>query len=344
MKMPASSTTGIGSLPHHNIDSALNFSLRHGIPFLPQIPIRNPWEYMIAQALENLPGLQIERDGEVMLNMNVWSSRTAALDARLNQAFRSGPEAKNAFEGFEPSPATSSSWQAFLWELQEARQAVGKIQIAGPMTSQWALRLSDGTSLEKHPDLTSQIFKLVLARSLAMTRRMQASNIQPVLFLDEPGLYAFSPINPKHMIAFQELKLMVQALRKEHVIVGLHCCSNADWKSILTMDLNYLSIDTSLSLDSLLTGACEPLIEYLNRGGRLSLGVIPTKHESVPPKNLMNDLRARLVQGLRDEKLAEKVLSEALYTPACGLALQSIPDAEAISESLHDFFVLIKKG
>jgi hypothetical protein len=57
-EIPAT-TTGIGSLPHHNIDAALSFSFKTGIPFLPQIPIRNPWEYMIAQALENLPGLQV---------------------------------------------------------------------------------------------------------------------------------------------------------------------------------------------------------------------------------------------------------------------------------------------
>ncbi len=53
-------TTGIGSLPHHNIDAALAFSFQATIPFLPQIPIRNPWEYMIAQALEGVPGLEVE--------------------------------------------------------------------------------------------------------------------------------------------------------------------------------------------------------------------------------------------------------------------------------------------
>jgi len=41
-------------------------------------------------------------------------------------------------------------------------------------------------------------------------------------------------------------------LRKEGVIVGLHCCSNTDWKSVLAMDLSYLSIDTNLSLENLL--------------------------------------------------------------------------------------------
>src|SRR4051794_21067651 len=61
-------TTGIGSLPHHNVDAALAYSLRFGIPFLPQIPMRNAWEFMIAQALEDLPGLRVDDDGTATLD------------------------------------------------------------------------------------------------------------------------------------------------------------------------------------------------------------------------------------------------------------------------------------
>jgi hypothetical protein len=334
-------TTGIGSLPHHNIDSALTFSFRHGIPFLPQIPIRNPWEYMIAQALEDLPGLQIERDGEAKLNLGIWTSRAKALNERLDLAFRSARENPDAFESFEPSPATSSSWQSFLWELQERGCKQAKIQIAGPLTAQWALRLTDGSSLEKHPDVSSQIFKLVLARALAMTRRMQATGISPILFLDEPGLYAYTPSNPKHVASFQELKLMVQTLRKERVAVGLHCCSNTHWAAVLGMDLSYLSLDTALSLDHLLQTSWTEFVNFLKRGGRVAFGVIPTGRSSalrsLNAHDLFKELRDKLMISLGDENLVEAIFQQALYTPACGLALQSIPDAELISDTLNEF-------
>ena len=75
---PSPPTTGIGSLPHHNADAALEHSFRMGIPFLPQIPIRNPWEFMIAQTLEGLPGLQADADGSVTLNTDIWLSRASA--------------------------------------------------------------------------------------------------------------------------------------------------------------------------------------------------------------------------------------------------------------------------
>lgn len=350
-------TTGIGSLPHHNIDAALSFSFKTGIPFLPQIPIRNPWEYMIAQALENLPGLRVEREGEVSLNLDLWKSQSREFGARLSNAFKNANAFKNenasgtkdginddAFERFEPSAATSSSWQAFLWELQESDQKtapkIAKIQIAGPLTSQWVVRA------DQEAELSGQIFRLVLAKSLAMTRKLRRLGITPILFLDEPGLYAFDRSNPKHMLAFQELKLMIQALRKDQVLVGLHCCSNTDWKTVLQLDLCFLSIDCALSLDNLIQNAREELLQYVERGGRLSLGVVPTtryakKHGTTGAEQLFVELSARLSH--LPFEVGRKILRESLLTPACGLALHSIPDAESILETLTELEE-IRKG
>src|SRR5688572_5251208 len=127
MKTTGNRITGIGSLPHHNVDAALAFSFKHGIPFLPQIPIRNPWEYMIAQAIEGIPGLQLENEGNISLNIDIWESQSYLLDRRLAEAFGQGPSKKQAFEAFEPSAATSSCWQPFLWELQEREISFAKI-------------------------------------------------------------------------------------------------------------------------------------------------------------------------------------------------------------------------
>jgi len=56
---------------------------------------------MIPQALEDLPGLTVERDGATLLNPEIWASRTAALNERLATAFRSGKDSPQAFEAFE---------------------------------------------------------------------------------------------------------------------------------------------------------------------------------------------------------------------------------------------------
>jgi hypothetical protein len=350
--MTTARTTGIGSLPHHNIDAALAYSFQMGIPFLPQIPIRNPWEYMIAQVLEGLPGLQADADGSVTLNTDIWLSRASAFSDKLKTAFAAG----GSFEAFEPSAAISSSWQPFVWELKERDVKLAKIQIAGPMTAQWALKLKDGAGHdvpsqsfnEKNPELATQIFRLVLARALAMSRRLQSAGIQPLLYLDEPGLYGLTLTNPRHVMALQELKLSMQALRKEGVLIGLHCCSNTDWSTVLQLPIHYLSLDVSLSLESLLSREAE-LKRFLQEGGKLSLGVIPTGRSPVLHSIQVEELYDEMLEEfakvwIQEPDLIRKTLSEALYTPACGLALQSVTDAELILASLVKFESRIKES
>ncbi|MGK5090085.1 hypothetical protein WDW86_21245 [Bdellovibrionota bacterium FG-2] len=341
-------TTGIGSLPHHNIDAALAFSFKMGIPFLPQIPIRNPWEFMIAQALEGLPGLQVDRDGSITLNPDIWNAHAHALEGRLNKALTDD----GFLETFEPSSATSSSWQPFLWELEEQASAfpqrLAKIQIAGPLTSQWALRFTDGTPADREPALTTQIFRLILARALAMSKRLQKIGYKPILFLDEPGLYGYSMTNPKHLLGLQELRVLIQTLQKQGVVVGVHCCGNTEWNALLELPLDILSIDAKLSLQSLLQARAS-LDQFLDRKGLLSLGVVPTARSSLlhslTAEQLFLELLASLKTTYQDRPARiQEILKSSLYTPACGLALHSGADCEHILRILRGVLGQFQNG
>src|SRR4030042_2603177 len=57
--------TGIGSLPHQDVDAALDLIFKYvpQIPFWPQLPKRDIREGMIAQFSENLPFLKVNKDG-----------------------------------------------------------------------------------------------------------------------------------------------------------------------------------------------------------------------------------------------------------------------------------------
>jgi hypothetical protein len=350
--------TAIGSLPHHNVDAALAYSLRFGIPFLPEIPIRNPWEYMIASALEGLPGLQAERDGVAQLDLEIWRPRRDEFERRLKRSFRAEPGSADALA---PSSVASSCWLPFLWELEEAGVTRAKVQIAGPLTAGWSLRLTDrkrpardpgpggARELELPPELSSQIFGLVLSRALAMVRELRARSIMPLVYLDEPGLYGFLPKEPRHRVALEELRLTIQALRKEGAQVGLHCCSNTDWASLLTLPVHYLSLDTGMSLDNLLSRATPDLKRYLKDGGKLSLGAVPSRAETgslqdlLDPKRLFQQLLETFARHWSDDPAAVRAaLADSLLTPACGLALQTPADCEAVLASLTELHDLLE--
>jgi hypothetical protein len=338
-------TTAIGSLPHHNIDTALEYSFKFGVPFLPQIPIRNPWEFMIAQALEGLPGLLLQEGqetGGVCLDLDTWKAQSHVLEIKLKKAF-DGIENPEAFHSFEPSAIASSCWKPFLWELEERNLKVAKIQIMGPLTAQWVLTVKNSPKdFEKDRELTTQIFQLILAKSLAMTRRMISSGIQPVLYLDEPGFYLLNMKHPRHVLALQELKLVIQTLRREGAIVGLHCCSNTVWESVLDLGLDILSIDTALSLQSALSSLQgEAINTYLKQGGILSFGIIPTGRPSVLPsldsRSIAEQTLAILLEHL-DSAAVQLILKSSFFTPACGLGLHSNFEAEFILEKLNEVY------
>src|SRR2546428_8755862 len=174
--------------------------------------------------------------------------------------------------------------------------------------------------------LDRQISRLVLAPGLALSRRLRETGAQPVIFLDEPGLYAFDRRDPQHLVSLQELRVVVLALRREGAVVGVHCCGNTEWAPLLGLGWDVVSIDARLSLEAVL--ATGPAFErFQAAGGVLSLGIVPTDLSAPDDVDaVLQDARARL---------GREVLARSLLTPACGLALRSVPDAERIFAELR---------
>src|SRR3989442_1466156 len=82
--LPALATSSIGSLPHTQLELALQQALLLDIPAAPQLPRRDAAEYMVPQALEGLHGLRADAEGNVELDLGDWRRGAATLDARLD--------------------------------------------------------------------------------------------------------------------------------------------------------------------------------------------------------------------------------------------------------------------
>ena len=333
-------TTAIGSLPHPNVDSALEYSFRFDIPFLPQLPIRNPREYMIPQSLSGLPGLKIQNGGIVMIDLGEWDRKGKAWQEKLKNTFENAKRKPAAFEDFLPSSDVYSCFNAFLWEIEERKTPLVKIQMAGPLTTQWAISMSDGSKIEKHPDLWSAVQNHLLARSIGMIRKVREAGAEVIFFVDEPALFTFQVDHPKTAVSFSELGLFVKVLKNEGAKIGVHCCSNTQWEKVLDLGVDYVSLDTKLSLEALLTHQ-KKLKEFSSQGGTLSLGVVPTdldskQYRDLSGERLAEDLK-RQFSGLKD------LLARSLVTPACGMALLGPEDCELIQGILKKTASLISK-
>ena len=323
--LPSLGITGIGSLPHTQHELGLQMALQMDIPFLPQTPTGAPSELMIASALESLPGMSFDSEGLCTVDRQAWHPEALRFGHRVETAL-----ATNDLGAFEPSPQACRGWRPFMWEIENRKLAFAKVHIAGPCTVRWVTRTDDGSPAAELPALDQQIYRLLLARALSMVRAVKRAGVNPVFFLDEPGLYALDLREARHLIALQELKLMVLALQREGAVVGVHCCGNTRWEALMRLPVNLISLDVRLSLDALLEEKAA-FLSYLETGATLSLGIVPTNLNSrFRTDELVESVEASLRATLPGRRAFNQALSRMLLTPACGLAMRSVPDTEAL--------------
>ena len=224
---PVASRTGIGSLPHTEVDAALRISFGHELPFLPQLPAVNPAESMLPAALEGLPGV----GPEGTIDVDGWRRGRDPFGFAVEHAIATGELAP-----FEP--LAQACFRPFLTELERRGLPFGKVQIAGPATARWYARTSSGEPASEIAELDQQVFRLLLAKSLALVAAVKRTHATPIVFLDEPGLIALDRQNARHGVVLQELELMIRSLQSAGALVGLHCCGNTDWAAYDRRDVD----------------------------------------------------------------------------------------------------------
>jgi len=327
--LPGYATTGIGSLPHTQLELAMQMAFQVDIPYLPQLPAGNPSELMIAAALDGLPGLRFDSEGVCTVELAEWEASRSAFGASIERALDSGE-----LSAFEPSVRACRAWKPFLWEIENRKLAFAKVQIAGPATVLWITKASSGSPASELAELDQQIFRLLLSKCLAMVRAIRRTSATPILYLDEPGLYALDRRNARHLLTLQELRVLTLAIQREGALVGLHCCSNTDWAAILDLGLDLISLDVRLSLDALLEEK-DAFWRYLIGGSTLSLGIIPTDiKSSFAVRELVDSVEASLEATLGSRRFRE-MAPQLVLTPACGLALRTVLDAERTFDQLR---------
>lgn len=325
-------TTGIGSLPHTSVDAAVEQAFRMDVPYLPSMPNRDPKEYMLSQSLEGMPGIIADDAGMILLDLDAWKAGCVEYDDKLHAALEDG-----ALAPFAPTGEYAAASGAFLERLAVEKPQWAKAQLAGPMTLQWSLRTADGKM--PPPTALTQVSRTVLARSLALAERITAAGSTPLIFVDEPGLYAFARTQPNHIVMLQELRINMMALKKVGAKVGLHCCSDADWGALMGLGLDVLAIDAELSLPSLLK-AGEALVTFVAMGGRLALGVVPTNQtDEVPTTEALLEMLHGHLATLEQyfptrASTIEHILGRSLLTPACGMGLLEPAFAEGVVDRL----------
>lgn len=261
------------------------------------------------------------------------AAAAAALSLSAHSQLPAVPELPNLdpIEGMigrvlDGSAADAAGVRAFLDAAKAAPPPAIKVQVAGPLTVGMAL-LERGS----HPMAAFEAGADVSAEAAGALLGLLAEALphsEPVLFVDEPALTAWRDDDPP---CEREVAVDLLSATLSHIdaVTGVHVCGDGDRRMAIEAgpDVVGFPLVPSVLEDGVALG------RFLDAGGWIAWGVIPTDRPiGVRPDHWWNELVALWCDLTRAGCDPVALRTQALITPACGLAGHSEEQAASILE------------
>jgi methionine synthase II (cobalamin-independent) len=317
VELPFGAVTGVGSLPHTDAAAAAAFVLERWpeLPSVPSLPQRSPWERMLGQVSVGVRGVTIDDQGRLVVDAE-----------RVNPRVQIVPDLDHdAFGGL----------RAFL-AAAAGRKGPVKWQLTGPVTYGMALWRA-GLVAPVAFDVAIRAVRVHL-RAIHKAIAQALPACPQVVVLDEPSMSGVQredfPLAPDAAI---DLVSGALAAIETTTLAGIHCCRQGerapDWPAILAAGPGLLS----LPADPSLVDVAGHLADFLDQGGSIAWGAIPTDR----PVAASADRYWRELAAVWCDLVAAgcdpgAIRRQALVTPACGLGLHDEASANLVADLLQD--------
>ena len=320
---PNCQTTAMGILPHTDVESALRVALSLDIPFWPQLPQVSYFEDMYVQALDHFPGATIDAvDRKIRFDLS-----------RFYEELPSYFEKADHPETFQLTREFSLVYHRFLEEDLSRYPAI-RGQMISPISLGLKVVDQDLKPIIYHDEVREVLFDFIQKKVNAQYLELRRKNPHAFVWVDDPGLglifTAFSGYNEGQ--AKIDLDRFLTGLEGPK---GVHLCAKPDWDFLLRSKTDVLSFDSFNCGEVIIN--YHSLRDFLERGGILSWGIVPTYTELLE-RETVDSLLERLesywsVLGQRGVSL-EGLLRQSLLAPAtCNLMN---PDKEKTVEKAFE--------
>ncbi len=338
------SATAIGSLPHTDVESAceLMFKSLPEIPCWPQLPKLSVKEDMCIQYTEGLPCITISTDGKTV-GIDASQDTSVALAGFYEAYLKNDPNL------FPISPECAAGFYAMLDHLNNSpRKSLRAVkgQVVGPITLAGSMKLSTDITALYSEEFFDVIIKLMSMKAYWQFTKLSQYGLPVIIFADEPYLTSFGSafMNISRGRAISALNEVYETVQAHGGLTGTHCCGNTDWAMLMESKVDIISFDAYEFMDKLLMYWRE-LQAFLNRGGYLAWGIVPTS-----PKVMnisLNELIKKLEEGIQflvDKGTSRAFIKErSIITPSCGTGTLTIEEAEKVMRLTHDISFAMKE-
>lgn len=348
---PCCMATGIGSVPHVNAEEAVKFAVSYfpEIPYWPQMPARGINEQVLSQFLNPLVelGLVYGRANKYYVNTERkdWGAALARFYEIYLAAVEGNEEALRFFKIPEENVPGFYAMVRYLesFGIGEAKYLKG--QIFGPGIG---LILTDQNSkpISYNPQFQDVLVKAIAMQALFQVKTLSRFGLPVILFVDGGSLAAAGGIfNLNRTDILAGLNEIYEVIQGAGALAGTHDCGFGDWSILFESKVDIVSFDAYEYFTSLL-GYIDSMKSYLDRGGVLAWGMVPTSPEKVGSETVAS-LSRRLAENL--DKLAgkglqrETVLAQSLITPSCGTGLRTMDTATRVHELARDLALKMRQ-
>ncbi len=308
------STAGTGSLPHRDAHDAARFALSaYDLPTAPSLPRRSPAESRVAQALVGVPGVTLGQYGSVAID-------TARLDPVGSVVTDLDRDQFVGMRTFLDMAAAQGLTGPLMWHF------------AGPISVGLALVRAGAPS-----DLAFAVARNAVrshVRALADAVADALPEAAQIVVLDEPLAEHMTtrdlPVTPDEAV---DLLSAGMAAVEPIATVGVHCCADIDVSLLLEAGPHLVSLPVTQSLASL----AGHIDRFLARGGWIAWGAVATEGPIGVTANRSWHQLAGLWCALVERGCdPERLRTQSLITPQCGLGAHGVGTVERICRTLHD--------
>lgn len=342
---PQCVATAIGSLPHEDPGIACEVVLKSipEIPIWPQLPRTNFREGMEIQYSEGLPCVALDEEKQRM-----YFDTSGDITSELEK-FYENYLAENV-DYFQISPEFSRGLYEMEKKLKEkdlSSLQYFKSQVTGPITTGLGRCDENKRSIYYNEVFRDVIIKAMEMKARWLLRRFSFLGCDQICFIDEPILSAFGSstyVSVQRSDVVKYLNDVIEAVRKEGALTGIHCCGNTEWTILIDSGVDIISFD-AYEFGETIAYYPEQLKKFLEKGGVLAWGIVPTseKINQETPETLLEKLRAA-IKNLSSKGIDENLIWEkCLLTPSCGTGSLSVEISEKVFHSLTDVRRLLRQ-
>ena len=295
------------------------------IPSWVQFPRRTFHENMMVQFTEGMPGL-VEDGDRIYFNTEApdFTEQLTEFFTRYLAVTEHGDP--TALDHFAISARYAAGFSAFIERLQEqiVTPVALKGQVAGPFTLGINIVDQNGRCAYYDNQLREMIVKVVAMKAMWQITKFSRFGKQAIIFIDEPSLINFGTpmfLTVSRDDIINDLKEVADAIHTQGGLAGVHCEANTDWSLLMEADLDILVFDAYDHMQAITLYPTQ-LRSFLERGGSLGWGIVPTLDREAAATETFNSLMARFDDGV--DQLVHKgfdrelLLRRALITPSCG--------------------------